>query len=180
SDQYPGFLEDAVDQNGDLKVYANGEINFKIKGVHAQVSVIWNFQAPEGAGDTHYSIMRGEKANLIIRQGEEEGFKPVLYVESTGVLTDAEFGEALQGAVDGLSSKYAGLGIELQKEGSYKVFFDPSINTTHEEHFGEVTQKYLGFITGEKEVPNWEIPNMLAKYYLTTKALDEAETVDKP
>jgi hypothetical protein len=38
-----------------------GEMNYTIKGVHARVSVIWNFQAPEGAGDTHYSIMRGSK-----------------------------------------------------------------------------------------------------------------------
>ena len=53
-----------------LEVYSNGEMNYTIKGVHAKVSVIWNFQAPEGAGDTHYSIMRGTKCNLIIRQGQ--------------------------------------------------------------------------------------------------------------
>ena len=38
--------------DGMLKVYSNGEINYKLRGVHAKVSVIWNFVAPEGTGDT--------------------------------------------------------------------------------------------------------------------------------
>ena len=33
---------------------------------------------PEGGGDTHYSLMRGSNAELIIKQGAEQGFKPVL------------------------------------------------------------------------------------------------------
>ena len=71
-DEYPDYLQKDVE--GDiLKVYCNGEINYTLKGVHAKASVIWNFQAPEGAGDTHYSIMRGSKCNLIIKQGEEAG-----------------------------------------------------------------------------------------------------------
>ena len=64
-----------------LKVYCNGEINYTLKGVHAKVSVIWNFQAPEGTADTHYSVMRGTKCSLVIRQGEAEGYKPILYIE---------------------------------------------------------------------------------------------------
>ena len=64
-----------------LKVYCNGEINYTIKGVHAKTSVIWNYKAPEGTGDTHYSIMRGTKANLVISQGKEENYKPTLYIE---------------------------------------------------------------------------------------------------
>jgi ABC-type branched-subunit amino acid transport system substrate-binding protein len=60
---------------------SNGEINYTVKGVHAKVSVIWNYKAPDGTGDTHYSIMRGTKANLVIRQGAEQQFKPTLYIE---------------------------------------------------------------------------------------------------
>ncbi|WP_372936740.1 putative oxidoreductase C-terminal domain-containing protein, partial [Mariniphaga sediminis] len=54
-DKYPDYLQKDV-ENDILKVYSNGEINYKLKGIHAKVSVIWNYQAPEGAGDTHYSI----------------------------------------------------------------------------------------------------------------------------
>ena len=66
------FLRKDVQRDGSLHAYANGEIDYRIKGVHAKVRVLWNFEAPEGAGDTHYSVMRGSKANLVIRQGAAE------------------------------------------------------------------------------------------------------------
>ena len=71
-DSYPDYLVKDVEEDL-LKVYSNGEINYTLKGIHARVSVIWNYQAPEGTGDTHYSVMRGSLANLEIKQGEEEG-----------------------------------------------------------------------------------------------------------
>ena len=49
--------------------------------MHVQVSDAWQFEGPPGAGDTHFSIMRGTKANLMIQQGAEQKYKPVLYVE---------------------------------------------------------------------------------------------------
>ncbi len=67
--EFPEYLKKDVVMDSVLKVYGNGEINYKIKNVHARVSVIWNYKAPEGAGDTHYSIMRGTNANLIIKAG---------------------------------------------------------------------------------------------------------------
>lgn len=40
----------------------------------------------------------------------------------------------------------------------------------HEAHFGQVMEKYLSFLV-KGEMPAWEIPNMLVKYYTTTEAL---------
>ncbi len=40
----------------------------------------------------------------------------------------------------------------------------------HEAHFGQVTEKFLGYLTAGA-LPAWEVPNMLAKYYTTTQAL---------
>src|SRR6478609_1214446 len=81
-DAFPEYLMKDVSNDTILNVYSNGEINYKLKNVHAKVSVIWNYKAPEGTGDTHYSIMRGSRANLIIQQGPEENYKPTLYIES--------------------------------------------------------------------------------------------------
>src|SRR5690606_27371062 len=53
-DSYPEFLKKDV-KDSILSVYSNGEMNYTIKGVSAKVSVIWNYQAPEGTGDTHFS-----------------------------------------------------------------------------------------------------------------------------
>ena len=38
--------------------------------------------APPGGGDTHYSVMRGTKCDLVIRQGADEKFMPTLYIEN--------------------------------------------------------------------------------------------------
>jgi len=49
--------------------------------VHARVSVLWDFKVSKGAVDSHFSIMKGIKANLVIRQDEEQDFTPELYIE---------------------------------------------------------------------------------------------------
>jgi predicted dehydrogenase len=78
-DSYPDYLEKYL-ENGVLNIDSNGEINYKINGIHAKVSVIWNYEAPAGSADTHYSIMRGSKANLVIRQDKKEKYIPELYI----------------------------------------------------------------------------------------------------
>ncbi len=177
--EIPTFLNESIRDDGNLAVFANGEINYTLKGVHAKVSVIWNFEAPQGTGDTHYSIMRGQYANLIIKQGAEEQYKPVLYVESTGERDTEAFEAALTRAIEQLGTTYKGLAFEPAASGRYRISVDPSLVTTHEEHFAQVTEKYLGFLQSGT-MPEWEVPNMIAKYYLTTKALTEAETIMTP
>lgn len=52
-DAFPDYLKKDVVNDTILRVFSNGEINYKLRGIHAKVSVIWAYQAPEGAGDTH-------------------------------------------------------------------------------------------------------------------------------
>jgi hypothetical protein len=128
--------------------------------------VVWNFQAPEGTGDTHYSMMRGTQANLIIRQGKEEGFKPVLYVQLLGS-SPQDLEKALTKT---LQSRYPGLELQQLPSGEYKVLVPDYYHTGHEAHFAEVTKSYLHYlVTGS--LPRWEVPNTLTKYYTTTEAL---------
>ncbi len=171
-DDYPDYLQKDV-ENDTLKVFSNGEINYKLKGIHAKVSVIWNFQAPEGAGDTHYSIMRGTHSNLIIRQGEKEGYKPTLYVEAVTDDLDG-FATALQKAIDqDLSVKYPGIELNKESDKVWIVEIPEKYKVGHEAHFGQVTEKYLQFLIDGK-LPAWEVPNMVVKYYTTTEGLKAA------
>jgi predicted dehydrogenase len=169
--EFPDYLKNNVGKDNNLRVYANGDISYKIKGVHAKVSVIWNYQAPEGGSDTHFSIMRGTKSNLIISQGKEQNYKPELYIEAVADLNDT----VLQHAIQELNKKYPGIGIEkLDKK--WRVVIPKKYHVGHEAHFGQVTEKYLEYLVDGK-LPDWEVPNMLAKYYTTTKALELAETI---
>ncbi|MDX1286302.1 MAG: putative oxidoreductase C-terminal domain-containing protein, partial [Draconibacterium sp.] len=171
-DEYPEYLKKDLD--GDvLKVYANGEINYKLKGIHAKASVIWNYVAPEGAADTHYSIMRGTKCNLEIVQGEKEGYKPKLYIEPVGDGDVKEFTGSLYNAVDGLTSKYPGIALEKLGDKKWILNIPDKYKVGHEAHFGQVTEKYLGFLVDGK-LPEWEVPNMIVKYYTTTEGMKAA------
>jgi hypothetical protein len=178
-EQYPDYLQKDV-ESGILKVFSNGEINYKLRGVQAKVSVIWNFEAPEGTGDTHFSIMRGSICNLIIRQGAEQNYKPTLYIE-TDIPEGLETYEAgLSKAVNqDLAVMYPGLKLVKLGEKIWTVDIPDKYKTGHEAHFSQVTEKYLRYLVWGR-LPEWEVPNMIVKYYTTTGALQKALENRKP
>jgi predicted dehydrogenase len=171
-DQYPEYLQkDVVD--GTLKVYSNGEIVYRLKGIYAKASVIWNFEAPEGAGDTHYSIMRGTNCNLVIKQGAEQGYKPTLYIDAVAG-SPAELEASLTKAVnEELQAAYPGIKLVKQSDKLWMVEIPASYSVGHEAHFTQVTEKYLQYLKDGK-LPEWEVPNMIVKYYITTEGLKAA------
>ena len=170
-DAFPDYLQKDI-KDGKLQVYANGEIIYKLKGKVAKASVIWNYQAPEGTGDTHYSIMRGSKCNIIIKQGKEEGFKPTVYVESSDV--SSPFRDNLQKAIDEtIAGMYPGVTLEQLEDNLWTINIPDEYKVGHEAHFGQVTEKYLKYLVDGK-LPEWEVPNMITKYYTTTMGLEKA------
>ena len=173
-DNYPQYLHKDLEGN-QLNVYSNGEINYKLKGVHAKVSVIWNFEAPPGTGDTHYSIMRGTKCNIEIRQGAAENFQTTLYIEPLEGQDISAFADALDKAFNEiLAVKYPGIKLVKVNDKLWTVEVPSEYKVGHEAHFTKVAQKYLGFLVDGK-LPDWEVPNMIVKYYTTTEALKKAK-----
>ena len=168
--EWPEYLKQDLDADGVLQCKANGEFTYSIKGVYAKVSVLWNYQAPEGAGDTHYSLMRGTRSSLIIQQGEAEGYKPVLYVEprrNAGVTPD-EIEAALKDAIAKLNDSYPGIGFEKHETG-WRINVPADYAVGHEAHFGQVAEKYLRFLR-DGSMPEWEVPNMTVKYHTLMEA----------
>ncbi|MES2005402.1 MAG: putative oxidoreductase C-terminal domain-containing protein [Bacteroidota bacterium] len=162
----PAYLAKYTDHNKIINVPCNGEINYTLKGVHAKVSVIWNYKAPDGTGDTHYSIMRGTKANLVIRQGAEQQYKPTLYIEP--LQQNAAYEKEAEAVVAKLAQQYKGISLKKNAKG-WEVIIPESFKEGHESHFARVTEKYLEYLS-RHNMPVWEVPNMLAKYYTTTQA----------
>jgi hypothetical protein len=168
---FPDYLKKDVSSDNVLKVYSNGEINYQLRGVHAKVSVIWAYAAPAGAGDTHYSIMRGTRANLIIRQGAEQQYKPTLYIEGVAGTTNLE--AAVKQVLPAIQREFPGVDIKADGKG-FVVTVPEKYNEGHEAHFGRVMQNYLNYLKAGK-LPAWEVPNMIAKYYTTTHGLELAK-----
>ena len=164
-DSYPNYLEKDKIEN-DLHVYCNGEMNYTIKGKHAKVSVIWNYKAPEGTGDTHQSIMRGTKSDLVIKQGADENFKPTLYVNSK---IGGSFEADLNFTMTELQSEFPGIKAKKISDSVWKILIPNVLKIGHEAHFGQVTNNFLKYFK-EGVLPDWEIPNMKTKYYTTIEA----------
>ena len=140
-----------------------------------KVTALWDFEAPEGAGDSHYSIMRGKMCNVIIKQGKEENYKPTVYIEATGANDLTAFEASLKKAVEqNIAAKFSGLKLTKLTDKSWTVEIPDQYKVGHEAHFGQVTERYLQYLKDGK-LPEWEVPNMITKYYTTTEALKLAK-----
>lgn len=168
---YPDFLQKDV-HDSVLDVFANGVMNYTIKGIHARVSIEWGFEAPKGSDDTFYSMLAGTRANLVIRQGAEQGYQPVLYIEPADTKEDSEWIRAMESRMDSLEKTYPGISLKKSALG-WQVIIPDKYNLGHEQHFSLVIKQYLRYLK-EGKMPEWEISGMLAKYYTTTQALSKA------
>jgi len=167
---FPAYLQKNIAHDTVLKVYANGSVNYKLFGVNIKLTAKWAYKAVAG-GDSHYSVLHGTKANLMIKQGATENYTPVLYIEPNK--NDAAYEKQLQENMETIRAKYPG--VEVKKEGrGYTVIIAEKYKDGHEAHFGRVTEKYLDYLRNGN-MPAWEVPNMIAKYYVTTTALDIAK-----
>ena len=168
-DTFPDFLRKTLTGAGDtvLKVYADGEIDYRLKDVYVRTTATWTYKAPTGADDTYASAMRGSKASLLIVQDSAQQYHSTLYIEP--VSKDPSYEQTLTTGFAGLQAKYPG--IALKKEGTrWEVVIPDSYKEGHEAHFARVTQKFLEYVKNN-DMPAWEVPNMIAKYYTTTKGL---------
>jgi predicted dehydrogenase len=166
---FPAYLSRYV-SDGVLQAPANGEFTYTLKGIHARVSVTWDYEAPPGAGDTHFSVMRGTRASLIIRQGKEQGFRPVLYVERHPLISAEAHEKALRQAIAKVATRYPGVG--LSAEGDHHLIVVPDrYHNGHEAHFTQVTQNFLDYLRAGK-LPDWEVPNMITKYATIMQAYE--------
>jgi hypothetical protein len=148
-------------------VFQNGEVVYTLRGVHAKVTPLWRFEAPPGAKDTHYSMLRGTRAVLTIKQTEAQRYQPTLYVENKSSSTDAEFERALRSAVTRLSTTWPGIDVKAAGT-AWEIVVPEKYSVGHEAHFAQVMEQFLSFLEQGK-MPAWEVPNMLAKYYTTTE-----------
>lgn len=163
-----------LDDKGNLPYFCNGRMVFTVKGVSALVQVEWKYEAPPGGGDTHYSIVKGTKARVIVRQEKEQNYRPELYIEPAPGADRAAVGKALAACISGLAAKeFPGISVSEEK-GCWRIDIPQTYRVGHEAHFGQVTEQFLKYVNGDP-MPVWERPNMLAKYFVTTKALEMAK-----
>jgi predicted dehydrogenase len=168
--QFPAFLAKDV-KNGSLEYFANTLCTYKVKGIHTKLNVIWDWEAPTGGGDTHFAFYKGTKARVEVRQGKSDKWRSELYVVPADPKKKLEASAAVGKRLSALADRYPGLTLE-ERPNEIHVVIPDKLRTTHEEHFGEVARRFFGFLKNPKSLPAWEKPNMLAKYWVTTKGAE--------
>ncbi len=166
---FPALLSSQV-KDDRLDFFANAEVAYELRGIRVRLEALWDYEAPAGAGDTHFATVRGRRARLEVRQGPAQEHRTELYVIPMGG-QENEVRVALVAEIARLASRYSGLAIE-EKGGELHVIVPDRYRTTHEAHFAEVTARFLGYLKDPKTIPRWEKANMLAKYYVTTRATE--------
>jgi predicted dehydrogenase len=165
--QFPAFLTKDL-KNGALEYFANTLVTYKVRGIHTKLNVIWDWEAPAGGGDTHFAFYKGTKARVEVRQGKSDKWRSELYVVPADPAKKLEITAAVGKRLTALTEKYPGLTLE-ERPNEIHVVIPDKFRTSHEEHFGEVARRFFGFLKNPKSLPAWEKPNMLAKYWVTTK-----------
>ena len=170
--EFPEFLRDAVKADR-LEYFCNNRVSYTLRGIHVEVVVRWEFEAQAGGKDSQLAIFRGTKSRIEARQGNEEQFRPEIYVVPSRPEDKAAVRDALQRRIEALQRSYPGLALEEQGE-RFHLAIPGALRTSHEAHFAQVCRRFLDYVRHPKSLPPWEKPNMLAKYYVTTKGIELA------
>ncbi|MEK6322159.1 MAG: putative oxidoreductase C-terminal domain-containing protein [Acidobacteriota bacterium] len=167
---FPEYLSANVNRDR-LDLFCNGFVSYTLRGVHTKVKVGWDYEAPAGAGDTHCAVFKGSKSRIEVRQGKEERYRTDLYVVPNSTEKKSELLAALRRRVEALQANYPGIAVEDMGE-RMRVTIPDIYRVGHEEHFAEVTDRFLEYARNPKKLPSWEKPNMLSKYYVTTRGVE--------
>ncbi len=172
-DAFPDFLTKYVN-NSVLDVYSNGRINYQVKGKNITITALWNYEAPKGGGDTYSALIKGTKASVEIVQNKAENYIKQLYIEKDKSTDEKEFESVITKTVEQLKKTYPYVSVKRISGNRYQIVVPVESRKGHEDYFGYVAQKYFGYLVNQN-MPEWEISNILAKYYITTKALEMAK-----
>ena len=170
---YPELLKKYL-KDDILHVYGNGTINYQVKGKNISVTALWNYQAPEGGGDAYSALIKGTLATVAIVQNEEEHYIKQLYIEKNQAADGIAFESALHDLITELQQTYPYLSTKKIRADRYQIVAPVEKRKGHEDYFGMVAAKYFQYLVN-RDMPEWEISNMLAKYFITTAALELAK-----
>jgi len=164
-DAFPAAVQGHV-EDGALQYLCNAGIAYRLRGIPVQIESLWNLKIPDGGGDTHYAVLRGARADLVVDQGPETGFLTRLTVRP--LRNSAAYKRSLDSAVADLQSEFPGIGCE--PDGAvYRITIPGTLRTGHESHFGEVLQQFLGYIEAGTWPPQLG-PDIVTKYTLLVRA----------
>ena len=152
--------------SGVLQYLCNAGIEYKLRGIPVRIESLWNLAVPKGGGDTHFAVLRGTRAELVVDQGPDTGFQTRLTLRP--IRNGRGYEEAVARAMLALQPEFPGIGYEADAD-VYRIRIPDALGTGHESHFAAVLQEFLGYIE-QGAWPRQLGPDIVAKYTLLVRA----------
>jgi predicted dehydrogenase len=172
--KFPADLASHV-KDGKLEYFCNTFVTYSVRGVHTALNVIWDWEAPAGAGDIHFAVYRGGLSRIEVRQTKADKYRPEVYIVPNTPADKAKVLAAAQAKIASLQGTFAGVAVE-DRGTELKLTIPDSFRNGHEAHFAQVTANFLTYVSSPGTIPAWERPNMLAKYFVTTTGTEMSRT----
>jgi predicted dehydrogenase len=174
----PDLPEDLAAKSGagDVVLYrGNGTATFTVCGVHVRITTLWDFEPAAGGTDAHEAVARGTKARVAVRPSPapDGGTRPELFVTANDPADHRQIVQAVEAACRGWQVEFPGVAVvDLGQQVHVQVPDD--LRVGHEAHFAAVLREFVSYYNNPRQIPHWERSNLLAKYFITTTALELA------
>lgn len=170
-DDFPANLRPMLD--GDkFPYFGNTRVVYRLRRTHVRLDVLWRWESP--GGDTHNALYRGTTSDIAVRQTSDG--QPELFV-----LPRRDSAVAVRSRVEAKVAKWQPRypGVRVVDEANGLRIDIPAVHRHgHEAHFASVAADFLRFVRSPDELPEWELPNLVAKYATTTKGVARSRTVE--
>jgi predicted dehydrogenase len=169
ADDFPQNIREYV-KDDILDYFCNGELIYRIRDVPVYLREIWYLEEPPGGRDTHRSLIKGTRSDLMIRQLRENDFKTELLIVPRENREQVE--NAVKLCLTKWSERYPGLSATPEKN-ALLIQIPDNIRTTHEQHFYRVRDAFIEQLNKGTEPPEHRACT-IAKYTLLAKARTKA------
>jgi hypothetical protein len=171
---WPAFLHSAI-KNDQLEYFCNNTALFTIRGIYASIKDEWEYESSGALDDSYLVLYRGSRSTVRVRQTKEENYIPEIDVIPNAGTNRASIIAALQKKLSRLSIAFPGLslrdgGLEI------RIVIPREDRTRNGSSFTQLLNRFLEYVREPQSVPEWEKANMLAKYYITTAAVELARS----
>jgi hypothetical protein len=162
---FPPELRHLLD--GDrLRYRGNGTVLYRLRSHFVRLTTRWGVRAEGREGDTHLAIARGSRATISVLHESAYGPGPQVFVTPRCQADRPGIHAAIDKHCRGWANGFAA--IDLADRIHVRV--PASERTDHESHFASVLGEFVRYFNDRSQIPSWERPNLLTKYYVTTAA----------
>ncbi len=171
---WPVFLQPSV-RNDRFEYDCNNSALYTIRGVYTAISDRWEYESAGALNDSYLVLYRGARSTIRVRQSKLENYVPKLDVIPNLETDTASLKSALERRLDRLAATFPNLAVQ-DKGREIQVLIPNEDRERGGSAFGQLVERFLDYVRDPKELRRWERPNMLAKYYVTTAAVDAASS----